>query len=97
MFKSCCGKGCTMSWVTKILVIIGGINWGLIGLGMLLGSLEGWNVVNMLLGSVPVLEAVVYLLVGISAVMLIFSCKCGKCMEACASCASEAPKAESGM
>ena len=69
-----------MSMIAKILVIIGGINWGLIGLGMLLGSVGGWNVVNMLLGSIPVLEGVVYVLVGISAIMLIFGCKCGKCV-----------------
>ena len=81
MFKNCCGRSCTLSTIAKILVIIGGINWGLIGLGMLLGSITGWNVIYMLLGSVPVVEAIVYVLVGISAVMLIFNCKCGKCVD----------------
>ena len=71
--------GCTMAMIAKILVIVGGINWGLVGLGMLLGNMDGWNVVNMILGSIPVLEAVVYVLVGISAVMMIFGCKCSKC------------------
>lgn len=65
--------------IAKILVIIGGINWGLIGLGMLFGSAANWNVVNMLLGSIPWLEGLVYLLVGIAAVIKIFSCKCKKC------------------
>jgi len=97
MCKGCCSKGgCTMSMIGKILVIIGGINWGLIGLGMLLGNVEGWNVVNMLLGSIPVLEAVVYVLVGISAVLMIFGCKCSKCV--CVSCANpEANKTEGNM
>jgi uncharacterized membrane protein YuzA (DUF378 family) len=72
--------GCTMHWIIKILVIIGGINWGLVGLGMLLGTNGGWNVVNMIFGSVPTLEAIIYLLVGISAVAMIFGCKCSKCM-----------------
>ncbi|MFA6585764.1 MAG: DUF378 domain-containing protein [Candidatus Paceibacterota bacterium] len=81
MCKNCCKGGCTMAMIAKILVIIGGINWGLVGLGMLLGTVGGWNVVNMILGSIPVLEAVVYVLVGIAAVMMIFGCKCGKCMD----------------
>ncbi|KKQ87979.1 MAG: hypothetical protein UT09_C0006G0013 [Parcubacteria group bacterium GW2011_GWF2_38_8] len=69
-----------MALIVKILVIIGGVNWGLVGLGMLLDSMGNWNVVNMILGSIPTLEAVIYVLVGISAVMLIFGCKCGKCI-----------------
>ena len=75
------GKGCcSVSLVARILLIIGGINWGLIGLGILLGSSANWNVVNMIIGSVPVLEAIVYLLVGVAAVMKIFGCRCKKCM-----------------
>ena len=73
-------KGCSVSMIAKILVIIGGVNWGLVGLGMLLGTEGGWNVVNMILSSIPVLEAIVYLLVGIAAVYMIFGgCKCDKC------------------
>lgn len=68
-----------MHWIVKILVIIGGINWGLIGLGMLLGSSSNWNVVNMILGFSPTVEGIVYVLVGIAAVMKIFGCKCHKC------------------
>ncbi|PIP68789.1 hypothetical protein CO033_02300 [Candidatus Nomurabacteria bacterium CG_4_9_14_0_2_um_filter_32_10] len=80
MCKGCCSKGsCALTWITKILVIIGGINWGLIGLGMFLGSVEGWNVVNMVLGFSPVLEGIVYVLVGVAAIMFIFECKCSKC------------------
>lgn len=61
--------------VAFTLVIIGGLNWGL--------SALGWNVVNMVLGAWAGLERVVYLLVGLSAVYLVFThmndCKvCGK-------------------
>lgn len=81
-----CGSGgCTMSMVGKVLVIVGAVNWGLVGLGMLIGG-SNWNVVNMLLGSWSSVEAVVYVLVGVAGVMMIFGCKCKKCMEACASC-----------
>ncbi len=66
-----------MHLIIKILVIVGGINWGLIGLGMLLG--KTWNLVNLILGSMPVIEAIVYLLVGVAAVLMIFGCKCKKC------------------
>lgn len=50
-------------------MVIGGLNWGLVGLGGLMGG--NWNVVNMLLGGMPMVEAIVYLLVGIATVMMI--------------------------
>lgn len=57
------------------LVIIGALNWGLVGLGTLLNT--DLNVVNMLVGSMPTVEAVVYLLVGLAGVMKLI--KGGKC------------------
>jgi len=88
--KCCCGggdwRGCSTSKIGKILLIVGGINWGLVGIGMLMNS--DWNVVYMLLGSMPTLEAIVYVLVGVAAVMKIFGCKCKKCMGAC-SCGTD--------
>ena len=77
-----CKGGCVGNMIAKILVIVGGVNWGLVGIGMLFGS--DWNVVKMILGSLPTLEAIVYILVGLSAIMMIFGCKCGKCKNACA-------------
>lgn len=47
--------------VVLVLVIVGGINWGLIGIG-------GWNVVNLLFGSWVWLERTIYVFVGLSAV-----------------------------
>jgi uncharacterized membrane protein YuzA (DUF378 family) len=44
--------------ITFLLTIIGGLNWGLVGIGGLMGS--DWNVVHMIVGSMPTLEAVVY-------------------------------------
>lgn len=49
------------------LLIVGALNWGLVGLGMLLGG-EGWNVVNMIFGAWPMLEGLVYVLVGAAGV-----------------------------
>lgn len=81
MCKDCgCHSGmCTVMSVGKWLLVVGGINWGLVGLGMLLGSASSWNVVNMLLGSWPMLEGVVYLLIGVAAVMKVFGCRCSTC------------------
>ena len=50
----------TVHVIAFILLVIGGLNWGLVALG--------YNLVNMLLGSWPMLEKVVYLLVGLSAI-----------------------------
>jgi len=55
--------------IAFILLVIGGLNWGLIGLGGFAGS--DWNVVHMILGAWPQVEWLVYVLVGISAVWLL--------------------------
>ncbi|MEI8174486.1 MAG: DUF378 domain-containing protein, partial [bacterium] len=74
----------TPALIGKILLIVGGVNWGLMGVGMLMDS--NWNVVNLIFGSLPTIEAIVYILVGVAAVMTIFGCKCKKCAVECASC-----------
>ncbi len=70
--------------VAFFLVIIGGLNWGLIGLSALAndGMMGGGNVVTMLLGSYPMVESLVYVLVGLSALKLVLSHKkdCKQCM-----------------
>jgi hypothetical protein len=66
---------CDSSSVGKIawiLVLVGALNWGLVGLGNLLGF-QG-NVVELLLGSWPTVENVVYVLVGVSAVFKAVKC-----------------------
>lgn len=62
----------TVEMIGMLLVIVGALNWGLVGLGMLMGAGMSWNLVNMLLGSVPMVEAVVYLLVGLSGVWMVW-------------------------
>ena len=79
MCGNCKEKSCTIEIIAKILVIVGGINWGIVGLGMLLG--KTWNLVDMILGSMPTVLSLVYLLVGLSALMMIFGCKCKKSAE----------------
>ena len=73
----------SMHRVAFILVVIGGLNWGLVGIGSYLGG--NWNVVNLLLGSWMWLENLVYVLVGLSAIALIFDHK-----RTCRSCENSA-------
>ena len=57
------------------LVIIGALNWGLVGLGDFIG--QDLNVVHMIVGSWPQVESLVYVLVGLAAVKKLV--KGGKC------------------
>ena len=76
----CKRNHCLWCKLGKVLLMIGGLNWGLVGVGMLMGKApDALNVVHMLLGSMPTAEAVVYVLVGVAAVMRIFHCGCKKC------------------
>ena len=52
--------------VSWILILIGALNWGLIGLGGFMGA--NWNVVGIILGSWPQVEWIVYILVGAAGV-----------------------------
>ncbi|PIZ73665.1 hypothetical protein COY07_01660 [Candidatus Peregrinibacteria bacterium CG_4_10_14_0_2_um_filter_43_11] len=63
---SCCNHKCC-HYFCLILLIVGGLNWGLVGLGGLLG--KELNVVHMLVGTWPTVEWIVYLLVGLAAVV----------------------------
>ncbi len=49
--------------VAFLLVVVGGLNWGLVGL-------FNYNLVSMIFGSWPMVERVVYMAVGLSALYL---------------------------
>ncbi len=53
-----------LEWAATLLVVVGALNWGLVGLGGFLGS--SLNVVNLILGGFPQVEWLVYVLVGLS-------------------------------
>lgn len=97
--SNCKGCMCVTSKVYKWLIIVGGLNWGLVGLGMLLKGTTSWNLVNMIFGSMSTVEAIVYLVVGIAAVMYALGCKCSKCkVGICSVCAvDDKPNTNSGM
>lgn len=53
-----------VSWIALILLIIGGLNWGLVGLIKL-------DVVATIFGDMTVLARIIYLLVGISGIYIL--------------------------
>lgn len=62
--------------IAFVLLLIGGLNWGVYGV-------SGYDLVNVLLGSIPMLANVVYVLVGLSALYIIIArfalCSCDCC------------------
>lgn len=57
-----------LSTLAVILTVVGAVNWGLVGLGDFIGS--NLNLVDLILGSWPTLEGIVYLLVGVSGIVV---------------------------
>jgi len=55
-----------IDWTAIVLLIVGGLNWGLVGAFQ-------FDLVEYLLGSFPAIVRVVYGLVGVSAVYSIYS------------------------
>ena len=55
-----------IDWVAMVLVIIGGLNWGLV-------AVFNFDLVATLFGQMSVLSRIVYGLVGLSAVYLIYT------------------------
>jgi len=68
--EACCGSGCKccgcrLGLIAVILLIIGGLNWGLVGL-------FNWNLVTAIFGSIPLLVQLIYVLVGLAALYKIY-------------------------
>ncbi len=59
-----------MGRVVFVLLVVGALNWGILGLTALVGT--GTNVVNLILGSIPMLENLVYILVGVAGLYKIY-------------------------
>jgi len=76
--------------VAFVLVIVGGLNWLLVGV-------LGWDIGSLFGGQVAIISRIVYVLVGAAAVYLVVThkktCKdCGACKD-CNTCATpEVPK-----
>ena len=55
-----------LDWVAIVLVIIGALNWGLVGF-------FNWNLVSAIFGDGSTVSRIVYSLVGLSGIYMIFS------------------------
>lgn len=53
-----------LDWITLILVIVGGLNWGLVGLFK-------FDLVAAIFGEMGIISRIVYILVGLSAIYLV--------------------------
>lgn len=61
-----------LDWIAMILVIVGGLNWGLFGI-------FGFDLVKEVLGGISALQKIVYILVGLAAAyMVVIASKLGK-------------------
>lgn len=56
-----------IDWVALILIIVGGLNWGLVTFK--------WNLVDAIFGAGSMISTIVYGLVGLSAIYVIFILK----------------------
>jgi uncharacterized protein len=70
--------------IAFVLVVVGALNWGLVGIN------SGWNLVALLLGKWAIVERIVYILVGLSGILLVVTHRrdCKHC------CESESPVAQ---
>ncbi len=62
-----------LNCIAMILMIIGSINWGLIGL-------FNFNLVAVIFGTIPILVHIIYIIVGLAGIWGIYMCvtKCSK-------------------
>jgi uncharacterized membrane protein YuzA (DUF378 family) len=56
----------SIDWLALVLVVVGGLNWGLIGA-------FDFNLVDSIFGEGSALSRIVYTLVGLSAVYLVYT------------------------
>ena len=66
MYMHMMNKLSTLDWVALVLVVIGGLNWGLVGAMNL-------DLVSTIFGDMTVLSRIVYGLVGLSAIYVAIS------------------------
>ncbi len=55
-----------LDWIALILMIVGGLNWGLVGA-------FGFDLVAAIFGAMSLIAKIIYILVGLSAIYYIFN------------------------
>ena len=54
-----------IDWIAIVLVVIGALNWGLVGLFQ-------FDLVQAIIGGVPIVANIIYILVGVAGLWLIY-------------------------
>lgn len=67
-----CGHYCGVHKVAAVLVLVGALNWGLVGIA-------NFNLVSAIFGSWPGVERLIYVLVGLAAIAMLFTGACKPC------------------
>ncbi len=66
----------SVNLVAYILVIIGGLNWLLVGI-------FGWDVGELFGGQSAIVSRIIYIVVGVAAIVKIFGCRYCSCNSCC--------------
>jgi uncharacterized membrane protein YuzA (DUF378 family) len=61
-----------VDWIALALVIVGALNWGLVGIAYFVDDTANWNLVNLIFDSVPEVEFAIYVLVGLASLWAIY-------------------------
>jgi uncharacterized membrane protein YuzA (DUF378 family) len=69
--------GCDYSTAGWWLLVLGGVNWGLVGIGWFMN--QDINLLHFALGTWPIVENVAYIVIGIAAGMFVIGCPCQEC------------------
>lgn len=73
-----------LDWIAMVLVIIGALNWGLVGI-------FGFDLVAAIFGEMGIVSRIIYILVGISGLYMIYAAT--KCHKDCKPAKPAAPAA----
>jgi len=61
-----------IDWTALTLVVVGALNWGLVGVAHFVDATANWNLVSVLFGGAPAVEFGVYVLVGLASLWTIY-------------------------
>lgn len=61
-----------IDWTALALVVVGALNWGLVGLAHFVDAAANYNVVTVLFAGIPELEFGIYVLVGLASLWTVY-------------------------
>lgn len=61
-----------IDWTALTLVVVGALNWGLVGVAHFVDAAANWNLVNILFEGIPEVEFGIYFLVGLASLWTLY-------------------------